>query len=33
LNPAAKTAQVAEVGKIFSFNEGNYAMWDEPTSR
>ncbi|KAF8065547.1 hypothetical protein HT031_003148 [Scenedesmus sp. PABB004] len=23
--------QVPEVGKIYSFNEGNYAMWDEPT--
>jgi len=24
-------AQVPEVGKIYSFNEGNYEMWDEPT--
>lgn len=23
--------QVPEVGKIYSFNEGNYALWDEPT--
>eukprot|EP00775_Hariotina_reticulata_P004136 gene4136-4385_t len=23
--------QVPEVGKIYSFNEGNYEMWDEPT--
>ena len=20
-----------EVGKIYSFNEGNYLLWDEPT--
>jgi fructose-1,6-bisphosphatase I len=25
--------QVPEVGKIYSFNEGNYAMWDEPTRK
>jgi hypothetical protein len=24
---------VPEVGKIYSFNEGNYAMWDEPTRK
>lgn len=23
--------QVPEVGKIYSFNEGNYQLWDEPT--
>jgi hypothetical protein len=23
--------QVPDVGKIYSFNEGNYEMWDEPT--
>lgn len=23
--------QVPETGKIYSFNEGNYALWDEPT--
>lgn len=21
------------MGKIYSFNEGNYAMWDEPTKK
>lgn len=23
--------QIPEVGKIYSMNEGNYAMWDEET--
>jgi fructose-1,6-bisphosphatase I len=24
---------VPETGKIYSFNEGNYALWDEPTRK
>lgn len=26
-----RDVKIPEAGKIYSFNEGNYAMWDKPT--